>query len=207
MRILAYSLLAALCVPAAAQQDTDPIAEDHRTAPERAGDAVGDALLELEVKSMLLKRLGSEAFRIEVEVENHAASLSGEVRTVTALEMAPQWTAKVGGIETVRSDLKISAPEPDAPPPAEPAEDKGTGRRAGEAVDDAVLETKVKSRLLTKIGFNAFRIEVESVQRVVTLTGTVPDPETRALAVKHARATRGVQSVIDKTELRGNPSE
>ncbi|MCK0508367.1 BON domain-containing protein [Aromatoleum anaerobium] len=68
--------------------------------------------------------------------------------------------------------------------------------RAGQAVDDAVLTTKVKTALLAEEGLDAGAISVSSENGVVTLSGAVPaDQIARADAV--ARKVEGVQEVVN----------
>lgn len=68
--------------------------------------------------------------------------------------------------------------------------------RAGQAVDDAVLTTKVKTALLAEEGLDAGSISVSSENGVVTLSGAIPaDQITRADAV--ARKVEGVQEVVN----------
>ncbi|CAI10093.1 BON domain-containing protein [Aromatoleum aromaticum] len=68
--------------------------------------------------------------------------------------------------------------------------------RAGQAVDDAVLTTKVKTALLAEEGLDAGAISVSSEKGVVTLTGSIPATQVpRADAV--ARKVEGVQEVIN----------
>ncbi|KON80511.1 BON domain-containing protein [Azoarcus sp. PA01] len=70
------------------------------------------------------------------------------------------------------------------------------GNRAGQAVDDAVLTTKVKTALLAEEGLDAGSISVSSENGVVTLSGNIPaDQITRADAV--ARKVEGVQEVVN----------
>jgi hyperosmotically inducible protein len=65
------------------------------------------------------------------------------------------------------------------------------------AVADALLETKVKVRLLEQLGKVAFDIEVEATDGVVSLSGTVPDAARRDLAGKIAKGTGGVKELHD----------
>lgn len=79
-------------------------------------------------------------------------------------------------------------------PPAERVETNAN--RAGQAVDDAVLTTKVKTALLAEEGLDAGAISVSSEKGVVTLTGNIPAAQIpRADAV--ARKVEGVQEVIN----------
>jgi hyperosmotically inducible periplasmic protein len=67
----------------------------------------------------------------------------------------------------------------------------------GEAVDDGVIVTKVKSKLAADGDINPFNIDVDSNDGVVTLQGTVAKSEARSKAEQHARDTEGVVRVIN----------
>ena len=73
-----------------------------------------------------------------------------------------------------------------------------SGVAASEAtVENVALEMKVKTILLTEIGANALRIEVEAVDGVVSLRGKLDDPEASRAAVKKTHAIKGVKKVVD----------
>jgi len=65
----------------------------------------------------------------------------------------------------------------------------------GEQIDDATITARVKAKLAADPEVNPFNIDVDTDGGVVTLRGTVEDPEARTEAVKLARGTSGVRSV------------
>jgi len=67
---------------------------------------------------------------------------------------------------------------------------------------DAVLEVRVKRRLLEEIGRYAMDVEVEAVAGKVTLRGPLPDRQRHRLAIQTARRTKGVDEVIDLIKVR-----
>ena len=64
-------------------------------------------------------------------------------------------------------------------------------------VSDALLDARIKTRLLEELGKVAFAVEVDSSDGVVSLSGTVPDAPRQRLAVSVARSTSGVKEVHD----------
>jgi hyperosmotically inducible periplasmic protein len=66
---------------------------------------------------------------------------------------------------------------------------------AGQQVDDATITARVKAKLVADPEVNPFNIDVDTDAGVVTLRGTVEDPEAKAEAGKLARGTSGVRSV------------
>jgi hyperosmotically inducible protein len=70
---------------------------------------------------------------------------------------------------------------------------------AGEAVADAAITTAVKSRIVGKAAAAAAeRINVDTRDHVVTLTGTVATEREKAEAVAAAREIAGVREVRDR---------
>ena len=64
-------------------------------------------------------------------------------------------------------------------------------------MSDASITTKVKSKLAADTRTSAIKIEVDTVNGVVTLTGAVPSAAEKAAAGDIARATEDVKSVTN----------
>jgi hyperosmotically inducible periplasmic protein len=62
---------------------------------------------------------------------------------------------------------------------------------------DPGLTTEVKSKLVVDDVVKAYEIDVDTKDRIVTLSGTVETPEAREQAVTLARETEGVRDVVD----------
>ncbi len=67
--------------------------------------------------------------------------------------------------------------------------------QAGQAIDDAAITTSVKSKYLADDTLKGLEISVDTVQGVVTLTGSVQNEAARELATKIAQGTDGVVNV------------
>lgn len=72
---------------------------------------------------------------------------------------------------------------------------------AGDAVANAALTSKIKTKFLADTAISGLRIDVDSNNGVVTLTGTVPSATEKAHALKVARETDGVKSVVDHLKV------
>ena len=85
--------------------------------------------------------------------------------------------------------------------------DANTGKRdgtvgtAGAAVGDAALTAKVKTKFLADTSISGLKIDVDTKNDVVTLSGTVPTAAEKRKAVEVARATDGVKSVVDNLKV------
>ncbi|MES1948922.1 transport-associated protein [Salinisphaera sp. C84B14] len=74
-------------------------------------------------------------------------------------------------------------------------------------VNDQVLFRTIQRDVLKEKSFDKSAISVGVKDRVVTLTGVVPDEETRELALEKARSQAGVEDVIDELQLEDEQGE
>ena len=81
-----------------------------------------------------------------------------------------------------------------------------TGKTAGQAVDDAALMAAVKARLVSEQPENAIRVDVDTNQGVVYLTGTVRSDEERRRAEQLASAVDGVRRVENRLMVEDDAS-
>jgi osmotically-inducible protein OsmY len=86
---------------------------------------------------------------------------------------------------------------------------KEATRQAGEAatklegaVSEGTLTAKIKSKMALDDYVKARTIDVDTSGTVVTLTGVVESTAERERAVRLARETAGVTSVVDKLEVK-----
>lgn len=70
-----------------------------------------------------------------------------------------------------------------------------------EALNDAVVTTRVKTALINDPTVGDAPIDVRTVKGAVTLTGRVPSKDLEARAVELARGAQGVGSVTSSLEI------
>lgn len=75
------------------------------------------------------------------------------------------------------------------------------GKSVSATIDDAQVTTRVKTALLNAPDVNATRIEVDTVQGVVTLSGGVRSETEREQAVAVARRISGVKDVKSTLQI------
>ena len=73
----------------------------------------------------------------------------------------------------------------------------------GEEFNDATITAKIKSKLTAHPDVNAFNIDVDTLDRVVTLSGQVEYAEARRAAEEVAWDTYGVRDVVNRLEVVG----
>jgi osmotically-inducible protein OsmY len=74
--------------------------------------------------------------------------------------------------------------------------------KAGAATTDAAITSAVKTKLLADPKVGGLKIDVDTNAHVVTLTGTVDSAAEKAEAIRLAKTTSGVKSVVDKLVVR-----
>ncbi len=76
-----------------------------------------------------------------------------------------------------------------------------TRPNAGRAIDDATITTRVKTVLINSPIDNVARIDVETQQGVVTLSGRVTSKDEEAKAIALARTVKGVTDVKSTLQI------
>jgi osmotically-inducible protein OsmY len=122
----------------------------------------------------------------------------------------------VGAIAFATGYWMAEQPASETAAPAGPAEREGpaaeTGRKVGErigaaadeaaeALADAGITARIKSKMALDEFVKARRIDVDTSNGVVTLSGVVHSEAERDRAVRLARETAGVRSVIDRLRI------
>ncbi len=161
--------------------------------PGRAAEPDADVsrvLLELEVRTALLTKIGLEAGDIGVRAVGDRIYLVGTAPDRGISGTAEDVAASVEGVRRVKNQIKIE-PQP-----------KGTrleraSARVDQVVNDDVLQLKIKTRLVTDLGRSGFGIDVESHDMIVNLSGRVPDAARHQLALQVAGKVEGVKRVVD----------
>ncbi len=151
---------------------------------------IADAALELRVKTALLEHIGWDMLTVDVEAEQGHVVLMGTADNRANQELAKEVSLSVDGVTKVKNKLAV--------------EKKSTETPVGEAVSDAelevkdaVLESRVKTELITELGMDAFDIEVEATGGRVSLRGELDDDSHRQIALKAVKSCKGVDEVVD----------
>jgi hyperosmotically inducible protein len=69
------------------------------------------------------------------------------------------------------------------------------GKTVGETIDDATITARVKTALLNDPQVGAMKIDVDTTQGVVTMSGIVKNKTEETRAIELARKTPGVKDV------------
>lgn len=190
--------------------------DNDNSAGGRATTTPSPKMSSSNLKDAIKAKLDSDAqlkaadIGVSADIDENKATLSGTVETqalrTRALELAR--AAHGGLVITDKIDVKPREierrdySEDNARTDREKA--KNRGETVGSSLDDAWIHTKVVAKLIGDTNTPARKINVDVVNNVVTLRGTVNTNEEKAEAERVARTTEGVKSV--KNMLKVNPA-
>jgi hyperosmotically inducible periplasmic protein len=193
-----------------------------------AACAQSDAGVTTAVKSKLVADDTVKAYKIDVDTKDRVVTLKGQVDSEIARARAVELAKATNGVRDV-VDSMVVAPAP-APTTGvgeaareagrdlkEAARDAGqaakeagrdvkdaakeSGREAGNLLGDAGITTAVKTKLLADTDVSGLKIDVDTKDGVVALSGNVNTPAEKRRAIEIARETKGVKSVKDQLKI------
>jgi len=182
---LATTVIIALSTFGAAQALGSPASSFEGTAR--------DAWLTGKIEAVYTLNPYLNPFEIDTDVENGVVHLTGTVETDIDRDLAGELAKGIEGVDEVVNDLKVDAQSTrDA---SKSAKKSGNQRDFGTWVDDATTTAAVKSKLIGNPNTKGLKIDVDTKNDVVTLTGRVKSDEERSLAEEIARNTGDVEDV------------
>lgn len=179
--IAAAMMVTVACGPQTA--NTSETAAEPEVAEE---PLIDDATIDAEVQSKLHSDPQLAIFTVETETVDGVVTLRGQVESEEAKIAAGTSAAGTPGVASVDNRLEVVA----------------AGKARGR-ISDAWITTKVKSKLAADPQVNPFNVDVDTKNRVVTLSGEVKTEVAKSEAENHALDTRAVRSVVN--ELVVNP--
>jgi len=170
---------------------------DGVTGGETSKARVDDAILHFEIKAKLLGTLGWDAIGIDIDTLDGRVLLSGQVPDRSSRELAEEIVQSVDGVERVDSRLLLADG-------AAGEQDQATGQalddhitEAEQEVRDALLESRIKARLLESLGRPALGVEIDSANSVVTLRGRLDNDAQERIVLETVSASPGVRKVVN----------
>ena len=150
-----------------------------------------DAWLAGKVEMAFLLNGHLNPFAITTDVDGGAVHLTGIVRDGIDRDLAGEVARGVDGVVSVKNDLSIDAKRAEAM-----AEEHAADHRDfGSWVDDATTTARVKSRLVANANTSGLKIDVDTKDDVVTISGRVKSSAEKELAEQIARNTGDVEAV------------
>jgi hyperosmotically inducible protein len=151
-----------------------------------------------------------KAYKIDVDTKDRVVTLTGAIDSSAAKERAVQLARTTDGVNNVVDNMTVSpgaTPTTGIDDPLQQKAREGAAKagdatgRTGEVMGDAAITTAVKTKLLGDPSVSGLKIDVDTTNGVVTLTGNVPNAAEKTRAIELARETSGVKSVTDKLKI------
>lgn len=136
-----------------------------------------DSAITSSVNASLQKSEKVKASQVEVQTREGVVHLMGVVDTQEGRREAGRIAWRTQDVDGVVNDLSVGE------------------RTVGSWVDDVMISSKVKSKLIANSEIKAGDIDVSSSQSVVTLIGRVSSATIKSEAERIARGTAGVKDV------------
>lgn len=150
--------------------------------------ATPDSVITAKVKAQMMADETIRSSQFDVSTQNGVVTLTGTVATQETKDRAIHLARDTSGVVDVVdmisvrvSEDRAEAPEPD--------------RTVGQRIDDAAITVRVKTQLLDDPVIKGTRIDVDTREGVVYLTGSVRSEAERDKAIELTRKTRGVRNV------------
>lgn len=192
--IASFALLAASSVFAGYDN-----ANTQKTMSDEDSHYFSNGWREGKIETAIIFNQHLSAFDIDVEVNSDTAYLIGTVSTEIEKDLAGQVALSVDGINNVKNQLRVSND-------AKETSTKKTVKKNQDdsflaAVKDASISAQVKMKLLANEHVAGLKIDVDTVNKVVTLKGEVPTKAAKNLAGKITENTDDVSSVNNKLNV------
>ena len=156
-----------------------------------------DSGITTAVKSKLTADVIVNGSEINVDTGKNVVTLNGTVDIPAAKERAVMIARDTKGVVQVVDDIVVDREVAATTGTVEekPVDNAGSVK---DMTTDAAITYAVKTQFLADPGVSGLKINVDTQDNVVTLTGTVNSAEEKAEALRLARTTTGVKRVIDK---------
>jgi hyperosmotically inducible protein len=153
-----------------------------------------DSAITAEIKTRMAVDSTVKASLIDVNTDRKVVTLTGNLDSAAEKDRALQIARSTRGVVKVVDMLEVrtGAERGEAPHP---------DRTLGEHIDDAAITARVKSRLLEDPQVKGLKIDVDTREGVVFLTGTVRSEEESRRAVELARDTEHVREVKPNLQI------
>jgi hyperosmotically inducible periplasmic protein len=160
-----------------------------------------DAGITTNIKSKMAADDTVKAHQLNVDTRNGVVTLTGDVDSSLAKERAVQIARTTDGVRDVVDNITVTESAPTGGLYDRDGVDRGTG--TGGAVSDASITAAVKAKFLADTDISGLRIDVDTSNGVVTLTGNVKSRAEADHAVMVARNTDGVMRVVNNLRVAG----
>jgi hyperosmotically inducible periplasmic protein len=213
-QVIASVMLVAAAAVACNRSESDANAQrtagQVKTAAARAGHQLADSWLTTKIQAQYFADDDIKARHINVSTRDGIVTLTGFVEGPPQRDLAVQIARTTDGVRQVSDRLTVRGPARESgatattgeTPPAVPGNEASIASAANapsppSPPDDALVTARVQSKFFVDDRVKGRRIDVDTRNGVVTLSGAVADEEERAQALLLARTAEGVVRVED----------
>jgi osmotically-inducible protein OsmY len=164
--------------------------------------ATKDAWITGKVETVFTVNSHLNPFSIDTDVENGIVHLTGTVESDIDRDLAGELAKGIDGVVDVKNDLRVDVAE--GRRAREETHSQAGERPFGAWIDDATTTAAVKSKLLGSANIKGLKIDVDTNNDVVTLTGQVRSSEQSQLAEELAKNTGDVKEVHNNLVVSAN---
>jgi len=150
------------------------------------GTEIDDTVMTTRIKSALLEEASIKSLSIDVETRKGEVILSGHADQQSQIDTAARLASAVSGVKSVSNHLAL----------------KGPSETMGQATDDVIVTSRVKTALLNEPLVKSFDISVTTLKGDVRLTGFVNSQAQIDRSIAVARAVEGVHSIHDELSIK-----
>jgi hyperosmotically inducible protein len=161
--------------------------------------AQSDPGITTAVKTKLATDDTVKAYKIDVDTKDRVVTLKGEVDSEAAHSRAIEIAKATDGVRDVVDSMIVARAVPTTGSADADRDKKGEG--IGDKMSDAGITAAIKTKMLADTAVSGLKIDVDTANGVVTLTGNVKSNVERRRAVQIARETDGVKSVKDNLKI------
>ena len=150
--------------------------------------ATPDSVVTGKIRAQMLTDETVRAANLNVDTQDGVVTVTGTVQTQETKDQAMRIIRETKGVLDVVDMISVRVSEHygDAPEPE---------RTVGERIDDAAITIRVKNQLLGDPVVVGTKIDVDTRDGVVYLTGSAKSQAVKAKAIELASRTRGVRNV------------
>jgi len=153
-----------------------------------------DAILALNVKSILLYHRGVNGFGTTVSADAGKVTLTGEAINKAQRQLTTEYAEDVEGVTHVNNEMTVAKA------------DKDEKETIGEKIDDASITAQIKVSLLFHRSTRVTKTQVKTEDGVVTLSGMAKNNAEKELVTKLVKDIKGVTSVNNRMTIMAKSS-
>jgi hyperosmotically inducible protein len=181
----------------------------HAATPQTTAAKPSDSTLDEQIETRIHNDPSLKSHDVDVRVADGVVTLTGKVSSQVQRRKAAQ-LAMLPGVARVNNQLVVDLEksttktiENKTKQGAEKAADKTKEAlsKTGEVITDAWITTRVRGKFVGEDLLKDSKIDVDTKDHVVTLTGTVLTAAGRSRAVAQAREVEGVHRVVDRLTI------